>query len=133
MSALTQPRALVILDAELGTAPVAGRNLRLMTANGNQATAGTELAAGGGYPAGGVGATFKAAVAQTGTPSGRAGNNAVSITNMPGVPSPGVVGVEFWTTETTPVRRVHGALTTAKVIAAGDTLSFPADSITLDI
>ncbi len=133
MSALTQARAMVILDAELGTAPAAGRNNRLMTANGSQSTAGTELATGGGYTAGGSAITFKAAVAMTGTPSARAANNAWSQTNMPAVPSPGVVGIELWTTETTPVRRVWGALATAKIIAAGDTLSFPTDSITLDV
>ncbi len=130
MSALTQARAVALLDAELGTAPAAGRNLRLMTANGSQATNGTELGAAGGYPAGGVGITFKAATAQTGTPSGRAGNNAVSITNMPAAT---IVGLEIWTTETTPVRRVWGALTANKAVAAGDTYSHPADSITLDL
>ncbi len=130
MSALTQVRATVLLDAELGTAPAAGRNLRLITTNGNQATTGTELATGGGYTAGGVGITFAAATVQTGTPSGRAANNAVSITNMPATT---IVGIEIWTTETTPVRRVWGALTANKTVAAGDTLSFPAGSITLDL
>ncbi len=130
MSALTQARAMALLDAELGTAPAAGRNLRLMTTNGSQATAGTELGTGGGYTAGGSAITFKAAVAQTGTPSARAGNNAYSVTNMPAAT---IVGVEVWTTETTPIRRVWGALTANKAVAAGDTYSHPADSITLDL
>ncbi len=130
MSALTQVRAQALLDAELGTAPAAGRNLRLITSNGNQATTGTELATAGGYTAGGSAVTFTAATAQTGTPSGRAANNAHSITNMPATT---IVGIEIWTTETTPVRRVWGALTANKTTAAGDTLSFPAGSITLDL
>jgi hypothetical protein len=134
VSALTQTRAGVIVAAETGqaayTALAAGRNLRLIGTNGDQATAGTEITAGGGYAAGGSAITFNAPVAQTGTYSSKGGNAAWSQTNMPAAT---VNGVEIWDTATTPVRALWGALTTAKTVAAGDTLSFPADSITFSV
>lgn len=134
MSALTQTRAQVILNAETGqaayTALGAARNLRLMTANGSQSAAGTELGTGGGYTAGGSVITFAAATTQTGTYSAQSANNAWSQTNMPAAT---ILGVEIWDTAGTPVRSLWGALTANKTTAAGDTLSFPASSITVSI
>lgn len=124
MSAITQPRAQAVLDAELG----AGVQTRLMTANGNQATAGTELGTGGGYTAGtGLATTFDAAVVATGTYSATKQNQAVSLTNAP---AGTVVGVEEWLSAT---RRMWGPLTTPRTLASGDTLSFPAGSIVASI
>lgn len=134
MSALTQARAQIILNAETGqaayTALAAGRTLRLMTANGSQSAAGTELGTGGSYTAGGSTITFSAATTQTGTYSAQSANVAWSQTNMPAAT---IQGVEIWDNAGTPVRSLWGALTTNKTTAAGDTLSFPTASITASI
>jgi hypothetical protein len=134
VSALTQARGIVVLSAELGvaayTALGAARNLRLMTTNGSQSAAGTELTAGGSYVAGGSAITFATPTGQTGTYSALANNNAWSQANMPAAT---IVGVEIWDTAGTPVRVLWGALTTNKTTALGDTLSFPGSSITAQI
>lgn len=133
MSALTQARAANFLDAEFRAVAYAalgtGRKLKLIATNGNEATAGTEIAVGGGYAAGGPAITFNAATTDAAAPatySGRIGNAALSITNMPAVT---VNGVEVTDNAATPVRAAWGALTTARTTAAGDTLSFPLDSV----
>lgn len=124
MSALTQARATTILDAELNT----GTTIRLMTANGTQAAAGTELTSGGGYVAGtGIAVTFDAAVVATGTYSGTKSSQACSQTNMPATT---VVGIETYLSAT---RRFWGALSANKTTASGDTLSFPAASVVASI
>lgn len=133
MSALTQAQAQAVLAGTLGQAAfpaTPGTNVRLMTANGSEAAAGTELAAGGGYTAGGVPVTWAAPTAQTGTYSGRIGNAAVTISNMPAAT---IVGVEIWSTDAAPRRLFWGALTTSRTTAAGDTLSFPADSLVAQV
>ena len=134
MSALSQTTADNTIDAILGTAAfvatTAPLKLRLIATNGTQAAAGTEITAGGGYVAGGSAITFTAATAQTGANSGQAANAAWTQTNMPATT---VNGIELWDSAATPVRKGWGALTTAKTTAAGDTLSFPAASITLSI
>lgn len=124
MSALTQVRAQAILDAELG----AGTAIRLMTANGTQAGAGTELASSGSYVNGtGIAVTFDAAVVATGTYSATKSNQAASQLNMPAATT---VGIELWLSA---VRRMWGALTASKTTTLGDTLSFPAASIVASI
>ncbi len=133
MSAITNVRAINYLDAEfravafapLGTA----RRLKLIATNGNEATAGTEIATGGGYAAGGPAIAFNAATTDAAAPatfSGRIGNAALSITNMPAAT---VRGIEITDNATTPIRAAWGALTTERTTAAGDTLSFAADSV----
>lgn len=133
MSALAQGQATNVLAATVGQAgfvPTPGTRVRLMTANGTEATAGTELATGGGYSAGGPTVTWNAPTAQTGTYSGRIGNQALTIANMPAAT---IVGVEIWSTDTSPRRLLWGALTTSRTTAAGDTLSFPADSLVAQV
>ena len=131
MSALTQERAKAVLDSVLGTAAFTaastGIRIRLMTANGSESSAGTELTSGGSYVAGtGISVTFDAAANDTGTYSATKSNQACSQTNMPATT---VVGVEIWDAGGTPVRQMWGALTASKTTAAGDTLSFPAGSL----
>ncbi len=133
MSALTQGRALNFLESEFRGAAyaalAAGRRLRLIATNGDQATAGTEIAVGGGYAAGGPAITFNAATAQTGTFSEQTGNAALSITNMPAVTVNGVEIHDGAAGAAAGTRAAWGALTTARTTAAGDTLSFPADAV----
>lgn len=94
--------------------------IRLMTANGDDATAGTELATSGGYTAGGKSATLTAAASGLSTNSSE-----VSWTNMPATT---IVGVELWDSAATPVR-IAWASTTSTTLAAGDTLTYAAGAI----
>jgi hypothetical protein len=96
------------------TAPV---NARLMTANGSDSAAGTELGTSQGYTALGQAITF-------GTPaSGGAISNtaACTWTNMP---ASTIVGLEIWSTDGTPKRLWWGALSSSKTVASGDTFEF---------
>lgn len=134
MSSLSQGTAQNVIDGIVGTASfVATTNpvrLKFIATNGSQAAAGTEITAGGSYTSPGPTITFSAATAQTGTYSGLANNAAVSQANMPATT---VNGVELVDSAGTPSRKAWGALTTARTTAAGDTLSFPASSVTLAI
>jgi hypothetical protein len=99
--------------------PTAPLRARLMTANGTDATAGTEVATGGGYTAGaGVNVTFTAAA------GGASSNNAaVEFKNMPRAET--IVGLEVWDSAVTPVRVWYGALMASKTVNAGDTFTIP--------
>lgn len=104
------------------TRPTTPLKVRLMTANGSDSAAGTELATGGGYTAGGANIVFTAA-------SGGASENnaAISWTNMPAAT---ITGIEIWDSAGTPVRLWWGALSGgSKTVAAGDTFTFAAGAI----
>jgi hypothetical protein len=131
MSALTQARAKNVLDSVLGTtaftAATTSVGIRLMTANGSESTAGTELATSGSYTAvTGITVVFDAAVNATGTYSATKSSQAASQTGMPAAT---IVGIEIWDRAGTPIRQMWGALSASKTTASGDTLSFPAASI----
>lgn len=138
MSALTQTRAAVVLEAEYRgtayTALAAGRRLRLVTntttAAFNEATAGVEITPGGNYAAGGPVLTFTAAAVDAAAPatfSGKVENVALSVTNMPAAVVGGVEVIDGTTGAGT--RVAWGLLTTSRTTALGDTLSFPAASV----
>lgn len=128
--ALDQAFAKSLQDFIHGAAPAptlaAGRKVKLVTQTTPSASAAnTEIATGGGYPAGGVAATFSAATAALPSVSASV---AFSITNMPAVPTIG--GVEITDNAGTPVRLEVGGLTGgAKSTNAGDTLSFATSAI----
>lgn len=134
MSAFSQAQATNVLAGTLGqaafTATTTPVKVKLMSTTGTESTAGTEITAGGGYPAGGVGVTWAAPTVATGTYSGRIGNAALTIANMPAAT---VNGIDVVDSAATPRRLMWGALTTARTTAAGDTLSFPADSIVAQV
>lgn len=140
MSALSQGRATNFLNAEYGggatpTAFVARTGqtkLVITTAVGTQSARGTQLAAGGGYVAGGSNVLWNAAAVATSTYSGTIGNQAWEQTNMPA--SAALNGVEITDSNATPVYLAYGAITGApKSTNAGDTLSFPANSLVVSI
>tara|TARA_R110000822_G_scaffold23288_1_gene72199 strand:+ start:425 stop:808 length:384 start_codon:yes stop_codon:yes gene_type:complete len=114
-----------LLDALVGTTPytVTGAiKLRLMTANGNDATAGTEVT-GGSYVAQTI--TFDAAA------SGSIANNAsISFAGMPAVT---VVGIEIYDSAGSAKRLAYGALTSSRTVTVGDTVQFASDAITLSL
>lgn len=95
--------------------------LRLMTANGSDTAAGTELATSGGYTAGGSTVTFAAAAS-----GAQASNAAVTWTSMPATT---INGVEQWDSTGTPKRTFWGALTNAKTTNSGDTLTVASGSL----
>jgi hypothetical protein len=132
MGALVQVHANGILDAStdqagaavrLATAPI---RCRFMTANGSATAAGTELTSGGSYVAAtGILMPFGAASAGVSGNSGTA-----SQTNMPAAT---IVGIEIWDSAGTPLRKWWGALSANKTTVLGDTLSFAANAVQLQL
>lgn len=122
---IDQTRANEVLTALNGgtalsiTAPI---KVRLMTANGSDAAAGTEQTTSGGYTAGGSSVTF--GTAATGT---QATNAAVTWTSMPATT---IVGVEQWDSSGTPKRTFWGPLAASKTTNSGDTFTIPSGSLT---
>jgi hypothetical protein len=121
----------ILLDALLRGGAITGLGTtslikaRLMTANGTDSAAGTELGTSGGYTALGATITFGSAAA-----SGSISNTvAVTWTNMPATT---VVGVELWSTGT-PARLWYGPLSASKTVASGDTFEFAISSVTCTI
>ena len=114
-----------LLDALVGTAAYSVTTpikLALMTANGNDATPGTEVT-GGSYA--------RQTIAFGAASSGQIANSAEI--NFTGMPAATVVGIEIYDSAGTPKRLAYGALTANKTTASGDTLQFGASSITLSL
>jgi hypothetical protein len=104
------------------TRPTAPLKVALVTANGDDASAGTEVT-GGSYARQNL--SVAAAV------SGATSNSADLVwTSMPAVT---VVGVEVWDSAGTPVRLWYGALTASRTVAAGDELRLTAGTLTLSL
>lgn len=115
-------RALDFILGNTATAPTTPLKVALVTANGDDATAGTEVT-GGGYAR----QTLSAAAAVSGATS----NSADLVwTNMPAAT---VVGVEVWDSAGTPVRLWYGPLTASRTVAAGDELRLVAGSLTFSL
>ena len=114
-----------LLDALVGTTAYTVTTpikLALVTANGDDATAGTQVS-GGSYARQTI--TFDAAA------SGQIANNAaISFTGMPAVT---VVGIELYDNADTPKRLAYGALTVSRAVTAGDTVQFASSAITLSL
>lgn len=114
-----------LLDALVGaasytvTTPI---KLALVTANGSDSAAGTEVT-GGSYARQSI--TWSAAA------SGEIHNDTtINFTNMPTCT---VVGIEVYDSNATPKRLAYGALTASKSVSSGDTLQFAASSISLTL
>lgn len=122
MASLTVAHGNNVIDASLGTASftatTAPLKARLMTANGNGTTAGTEVT-GGSYTSQTI--TFAGAASLS-----AANSNTVNYTSMPAVT---VVGVELWDSAGSPVRKHYGALAASRTVNSGDTFSFAAGSV----
>lgn len=97
--------------------------VRLMTANGSDTAAGTELATSGGYTAGGAAVTSWSSAAA----GSKASSAAVSWTSMP---SSTLTGVEEWSSDGTPKRVFWGPWSGGNItVAAGNTLTIPSTSL----
>lgn len=120
LSNTAENRCLDFINGLTATAPTTPLKVALVTANGDDATAGTEVA-GGGYARQSL--TVAAAV------SGATSNSAdLVFTNMPACT---VVGVEIWDSAGTPVRLWYGALTASRTVNAGDDFKLVAGALTL--
>lgn len=104
--------------------PTAPLMCRLMTANGSDSAAGTEVA----------GDTYTPQNANIGAAaSGAAANTAaITFTSLDSATSRTIVGLELWDSEpTTPVRIWWGALAASKVVNAGDPFEIPIGDLDL--
>lgn len=113
------------LDFLMGLAPAAPTTplkVALVTASGDDATAGTEVT-GGSY------ARKNLSVAAA---TGGATSNSADLV-WSAMPAATVVGVEIWDSATTPVRLWYGPLTDPRTVGAGDDLRLPAGALAIAI
>jgi hypothetical protein len=115
-------RALDWINGLTSTAPTTPLKVALVTANGSDTAAGTEVA-GGGYAR----QTLTVAAAVNGATSNSAD---LVFTNMP---SATVTGVEIWDSAGTPVRLWYGALTASRTVNAGDDFKLVAGALSLSL
>ncbi|KOG33298.1 phage tail fiber protein [Streptomyces resistomycificus] len=104
------------------TRPTTPLKVALVTANGSDTAAGTEVT-GGSYARQNL--SVAAAV------SGATSNSADLV--WTGMPAATVVGVEVWDSAGTPVRLWYGSLSASRTVAAGDELQLTAGSLTLSL
>ena len=104
------------------TAPTTPLKVALVTAAGDDATAGTEVT-GGSY----VRKTLTVAAA-----SGGAVSNSADL-DWTGMPACTIVGWEIWDSAGTPIRWWYGPLDASKILAAGDEFKLTAASLALSI
>ncbi|MGY1579160.1 phage tail fiber protein [Streptomyces sp. MN13] len=122
LSNTAENRALDFILGLSATAPTTPLKVALVTANGDDATAGTEVT-GGSYARQNL--SVAAAVA------GATSNSADLV--WTGMPAATVVGVEVWDSAGTPVRLWYGALTASRTVAAGDEFRMPAGALTFSL
>lgn len=126
---VAEVRTLSWLTGNATTAPTLPLMVRLMTANGSDSAAGTEVVNAGGSAYAPQSAAFPAPTTTAGTTS--TSNSAdIVFTNMP-AESGGVVGVEVWDSAATPVRWWWGAANASKTTNLGDTLKISAGTLVL--
>jgi hypothetical protein len=111
-----------ILGVGTPTRPTTPLKVALVTANGSDTAAGTEVT-GGSY------ARQNLAVAAA---VGGATSNSADLV-FTGMPAATVVGVEIWDSAGTPVRLWYGPLTASRTVSAGDELVLSAGSLTLSL
>ena len=114
-----------LLDALVGTSAYSVTTpikLALMTANGSDSAAGTEVT-GGSYA--------RQTIAFDAASSGSIDNNAaISFTGMPACT---VVGIEIYDSAGSAKRLAYGPLTASRTVTAGDTVQFASGAITLSL
>lgn len=114
-----------LLDALVGTSSYSVTTpikLALMTANGSDSAAGTEVT-GGSYA--------RQTIAFDAASSGQIENNAaISFTDMP---SCTVVGIEIYDSAGSAKRLAYGALTASRTVTSGDTVQFAIGAVSLSL
>lgn len=115
-----------IIDAIHGTTPFPAVTtpmlLRLLTANGTEAAAGTQVTGGTYTPQ-----PITMAPAAAGTTSN------TTLIRFDGMPAATVVGVEVWDSSATARRIWYAPLTTPVTLTAGQPFEFPAGSLTFSL
>ncbi|MFF9118278.1 hypothetical protein ACF09Y_22210 [Streptomyces massasporeus] len=111
-----------VLGVGTPTRPTTPLKVALVTANGTDTAAGTEVT-GGSY------ARQNLAVAAA--VGGATANSADLV--FTGMPAATVVGVEIWDSAGTPVRLWYGPLTASRTVSAGDELVLSAGQLTLSL
>lgn len=118
MSNTAENRALDFIMGNAATAPTAPLKVALVTANGTDTTAGTEVV-GGSYARKNM--TVAAAT------NGATSNSADLV--WTGMPAATVVGVEVWDSAGVPVRLWYGPLGASRTVASGDELKIVAAAL----
>lgn len=124
---LAEARTLNWLTGNTTTAPTMPYMVRLMTANGSDSAAGTEVANSGGSTYAPQSAAWPAAVGN-GAPLGQSAD--VVFANMPTCT---VVGVEIWDSAGSPFRWWWGAAVAPVPVSLGTTLRILAGQLTLSM
>jgi hypothetical protein len=122
-----EARFLNWLTGNATTAPTLPLMVRLMTANGSDSAAGTEVVNAGGSSYTPQSAAFSAASA--GVPASNSAD--IVFNNMPAIGGSGVVGVEIWDSAATPFRWWWGSAAVAKTTNLGDPLRILAGTLVL--
>jgi hypothetical protein len=122
LSNTAENRALDWILGLASTAPTTPIKVALVTANGSDTAAGTEVA-GGSYA--------RQTLAVGASSAGATANSADLV--FSGMPAATVVGVEIWDSAGTPVRLWYGALAASRTVAAGDELRLLAGQLTLSL
>lgn len=105
------------------TRPTAPLMCRLMTANGSDSAAGTEV----------TGDTYTPQDANLGTGNPATNATAITFSSIDSAASRTIVGIELWDSAGTPVRIWWGALTASKVVNAGDPFEIPIGDLSLSL
>jgi hypothetical protein len=111
-----------ILGVGTPTRPTTPLQVALVTANGSDTAAGTEVT-GGSYA--------RQDLAVAAAVAGATSNSADLV--FTGMPAATVVGVEIWDSTGTPVRLWYGPLTASRTVSAGDELVLSAGQLTLSL
>ena len=122
LSNTAENRSLDWLMGSATTAPTTPLKVALVTAAGDDATAGTEV----------TGGSYARKTLTVGAASGGAVSNSADL-DWTGMPACTVVGWEIWDSAGTPVRWWYGPLDVSKVLAAGDEMKLLAGSLALSI
>jgi hypothetical protein len=122
LSNTAENRALDWILGLSSTAPTTPIKVALVTANGTDTAAGTEV----------TGGSYARQTLTVGASSSGATSNSADIT-FSGMPAATVVGVEIWDSAGTPVRLWYGALAASRTVAAGDDLRILAGALALSL
>lgn len=122
LSNTAENRSLDWLMGSSTTAPTTPLKVALVTAAGDDATAGTEV----------TGGSYTRKTLTVGAASGGAVSNSADL-DWTGMPACTVVGWEIWDSAGTPVRWWYGPLDASKTLASGDEFKLPAAALSLSI
>lgn len=122
LSNTAENRTLDWLMGTTTTAPSGALKVALVTAAGDDATAGTEV----------TGGSYVRKTVTVGAASGGAVSNSADL-DWTGMPACTIVGWEIWDSAGTPIRWWYGPLDSSKTLAAGDEFKLIASSLALSI